>query len=95
MDIKDILIRPVITEKASALTDEYNQVVFHVGRKANKSMIRNAVESMYNVEVRKIATMIIPGKLKRRGSDIGRRPNVKKAIVTLKQGHAIDFFAAE
>ena len=95
MDNKSILVRPIITEKASVLTDRNNQVVFEVVRKANKHQIRDAVEAAYGVEVKKLATMIVPGKLKRRGMSIGKRSNWKKAIVTLKDGHSIDFFATE
>jgi len=95
MDMKSILVRPIITEKASVLTERNNQVVFEVVRKANKHQIRDAVESAYGVEVKKLATMIIPGKLKRRGMSIGKRSNWKKAIVTLKDGDSIDFFATE
>ena len=95
MDNKSILVRPIITEKASVLTDRNNQVVFEVVRKANKHQIRDAVESAYGVEVKKLATMIVPGKLKRRGMSIGKRSNWKKAIVTLKDGHSIAFFATE
>ena len=95
MDIKSILVRPIITEKASVLTDRNNQVVFEVVRKANKHQIRDAIESAYGVEVKKLATMIVPGKLKRRGMSIGKRSNWKKAIVTLKDGDSIDFFATE
>ena len=95
MDIKSILVRPIITEKASVLTDRNNQVVFEVVRKANKHQIRDAIESAYGVEVKNLATMIVPGKLKRRGMSIGKRSNWKKAIVTLKDGDSIDFFATE
>ena len=95
MDIKSVLVRPIITEKASVLTDRNNQVVFEVVRKANKYQIRDAVESLYGVEVKKLATMIVPGKLKRRGMSVGKRSNWKKAVVTLKEGHSIDFFAPE
>ena len=95
MDNKSILVRPISTEKASVLTDGNNQVVFEVVRKANKHQIRDAIESAYGVEVKKLATMIVPGKLKRRGMSIGKRSNWKKAIVTLKDGHSIDFFATE
>lgn len=95
MDIKSVLVRPIITEKASVLTDRNNQVVFEVVRKANKYQIRDAVESLYGVEVKKLATMIVPGKLKRRGMSVGKRSNWKKAVVTLKEGNSIDFFATE
>ena len=93
--MQNVLIRPIITEKASVLTERNNQVVFEVDRKANKYQIRDAVESTYSVKVDKLATMIIPGKLKRRGKSIGKRSNWKKAIVTLKSGDQIDFFATE
>jgi large subunit ribosomal protein L23 len=95
MESNQILVRPIITEKASILTERNNQVVFEVASKANKHQIRGAVESIYGVEVKKLATMIIPGKLKRRGTSIGKRSNWKKAIVTLKDGQHIDFFATE
>jgi len=95
MDIKSVLVRPIITEKASALTESNNQVVFEVVKKANKHQIRDAVESSYGVEVKKLATMIVPGKQKRRGMSVGKRSNWKKAVVTLKEGHSIDFFATE
>ena len=95
MDNKSILVRPIITEKASVLTDRNNQVVFEVVRKANKHQIRDAVESAYGVEVKKLATMIVPGKLKRRGMSIGKGSNWKKAIVTLKDGDSLEFFATE
>ena len=95
MDMSHVLVRPIITEKATILTERNNQVVFEVAPKANKHQIRDAVEAIYGVEVKKLATMIIPGKLKRRGTSIGKRSNWKKAVVTLKEGQNIDFFAAE
>ena len=95
MEAHQILIRPIITERATVLTDRFNQFVFQVERKANKYQIRDAVESVYGVKVKKVATMIVPGKLKRRGSNTGKRPNWKKAIITLQQGENIDFFATE
>ena len=95
METNDILIRPIITEQATQIAERYNQVSFEVARKANKYHIKDAVESMYGVQVEKVHTSIYQGKLKRRGSSIGRRPSWKKAIVTLKQGDVIDFFATE
>ncbi|MEM6531402.1 MAG: 50S ribosomal protein L23 [Myxococcota bacterium] len=90
-----ILKRPIITERASAISDRFNQVTFEVAIGANKYAIRDAVESLYGVKVTNVRTMIIPGKLKRRGQSTGKRPNWKKAVVTLKEGDVIDFFAAE
>lgn len=95
MESINVLVRPIITERATTLTERFNQVAFEVARKANKYQIRDAVESIYGVKVEKVHTMIVPGKLKRRGSDVGKRPNWKKAIVSLKQGDTIDFFATE
>jgi large subunit ribosomal protein L23 len=90
-----ILKRPIITERATALTERHNQVVFEVARSANKHQIRDAVESVYGVKVKGVHTMIVPGKLKRRGTDVGKRPKWKKAVVTLSEGDVIDFFATE
>ena len=95
MDAYDILVRPVVTERASELTENFNQVTFVVAKDANKHQIRAAVEALYGVKVSKVATMIMPGKVKRRGMSIGKRPNWKKAIVTLKGDDMIDFFATE
>ncbi len=95
MTPQQILKRPIITERASSLGERYNQVVFQVDRGANKHQIRDAVEQLYGVKVTKVRTMVLPGKLKRRGSDIGKRPNWKKALVSLKEGDVIDFFATE
>ena len=95
MQTHEILVRPIITEHATDIVERYNQVSFEVNRKANKYQIKDAVEAMYGVEVDTVNTMIYQGKLKRRGSSIGRKPNWKKAIVTLKKGDVIDFFATE
>ena len=87
-----ILKRPRITEKGSQLAETHNVVVFEVARDANKIEIKNAVQSAFNVEVSNVRTMIVRGKIKRRGRNIGKRPTWKKAIVTLADGHEIDFF---
>ncbi len=91
----EIIVGPMITERASTLGERFNQFVFRVAPTANKHQIRDAVESIYGVNVKRIHTMIVPGKLKRRGASIGKRPNWKKAVVTLKEGDTIDFFATE
>jgi|TARA_B100001964_G_C13831169_1_gene421653 large subunit ribosomal protein L23 len=90
-----VLIRPIITEQVTALTERFNQVAFQVEAACNKFQIRDAVEALYGVKVEKVATMNMPGKTKRRGTSIGKRPDWKKAIVTLKEGDTIDFFATE
>lgn len=90
----EILLRPRLTEKASALAETRSLVVFEVPVDANKSEIRNAVQSMFDVEVDRVRTMIVRGKIKRRGRFIGKRSNWKKAMVTLAEGQEIDVFGA-
>ncbi|NQS97520.1 MAG: 50S ribosomal protein L23 [candidate division Zixibacteria bacterium] len=91
-DPKKILIRPLITEKISALQEKQNQYGFEVDRNANKIEIRRAVEERFNVDVAKVRTMNINGKMKTLGRFTGRRSSWKKAIVSLKQGQSIEFF---
>jgi large subunit ribosomal protein L23 len=88
----DIIKRPLITEKTSLQKDALNKVVFEVDRKANRIEIRQAVEKIFNVAVTGVQTVQVKGKLKRRGSILGKRRDWKKAIVTLKAGARIDFF---
>jgi len=89
----DVLRRPVITEKQTILTDDFNQYVFEVNGNANKLQIREAVELIFGVEVKKVRTMIMPAKLGRRGRDwYVRAKQWKKAIVTLQDGDSIDLF---
>jgi len=91
MELSDILIRPLVTEKTtSQLTAE--AVAFEVGIKANKVQIRKAIESFYGVEVDTVRTSIVRGKTKRHGRHYGKRRNWKKAYVTLKDGHHINVF---
>jgi len=89
---RKVIIHPLVTEKISALQETENKVAFVVDRKANKIEIKNAVEKGYNVKVKKVATMNFQGKLKKQGRFEGRRPNWKKAVVTLHEGFTIDFF---
>ncbi len=84
-----ILLRPLVTEKSSAVL-EHGQVVFKVERSANKSQIRRAVEELFKVKVKAVNTMIIKGKTKNLRGIKGRRNDSKKAIVTLEQGQTID-----
>lgn len=91
MDARDIIKRPVITEKSMADTAE-NKYTFMVDLKANKTQIKEAVEKLFKVEVDKVNTMIVPGKWKRMGKSIGKTSEQKKAIVKLKEGHKIEIF---
>ena len=91
-----ILKRPLVTEKVSAL-NENGKYGFIVDAEANKVEIKTAVEKQYGVNVEKVNTMNVMGKLKTRytkaGVLAGRRPNYKKAIVTLAAGEVIDFYS--
>jgi large subunit ribosomal protein L23 len=87
-----IIRRPIVTEKGSILKDENNQLVFEVNLTANKSEIKKAVEKLFKVTVLSVRTQNRLGKRKRLGKSVGRRRHWKKAIVTLKEGHRVDFF---
>jgi large subunit ribosomal protein L23 len=91
-DFRDIIRRPLITERASELQEDHNKVVFVVRVDVNKPEIKKAAEMMYNVRVLKVNTSSVSGKLKKMGRFQGRRANWKKAIITLADGDTIDFF---
>ena len=107
--IESVIRRPILTEKSSRLREtggrtaedleddaEYRQkVFFEVAREANKIEIRRAVEDLFKVKVHDVRTMIVRGKDKRIGRFAGRRPNWKKAIVTLAEGQRIELFEAQ
>jgi large subunit ribosomal protein L23 len=85
----DVILSPVITEKTT-VASERNQFVFNVARKATKPEIKAAIESLFNVKVTGVNTMIRKGKVKRFRGTIGRLSDVKKAVVTLRDGDSID-----
>lgn len=85
----ELLRSPVITEKATLLS-EHNQVTFRVPLDSNKIEIRKAVEEVFGVKVNAVNTIVTKGKTKRFRGQIGRRVDVKKAIVTLAEGESID-----
>ena len=85
----DIIRSPVITEKAT-MASEYNQVVFDVSSDADKPSIKAAIEALFNVKVKAVNTLVRKGKTKRFRGIKGKRSDVKKAIVTLQEGHSID-----
>ena len=88
----DIIIRPIITEQ-SMLEMEENKYTFEVAKTSNKSEIKKAIEAIFSVKVAKVNTMNIRGKVKRQGMNVGKRPNWKKAIVTLTEdSQPIEFF---
>jgi len=85
----DTILSPVITEKATVLSEQ-NKVVFKVAMDSTKDEISAAIESLFKVNVTKVNTMIVKGKTKRFRGIMGRRNDVKKAIVTLAEGQSID-----
>jgi large subunit ribosomal protein L23 len=91
-DARQIVMRPLVTEKATTLKDDHNQVSFQVAIDANKIEVRRAVETIFKVKVTGVRTQVVFGKMKRMGRHIGRRASWKKAIVTLGPGSKIDLF---
>ncbi len=91
-DIYSILKRPLVTEKATFQKETSNQVVFQVASDANKIEIKKAVEQIFGKKVLAVQTMNRKGKVKRQGRYIGKRADVKRAIVRLYPGETIDFF---
>ena len=88
----DIIIRPIITEQ-SMMDMENNKYTFEVAKTSNKSEIKKAIEAIFSVKVAKVNTMNMTGKVKRQGMNVGKRPNWKKAIVTLTEdSQPIEFF---
>lgn len=85
----DVIVSPVVTEK-STMASEQNQVVFKVARKATKPEIKAAVEALFGVKVTGVNTLVRKGKVKRFRGTIGQQSDVKKAVVTLADGHSID-----
>ena len=85
----DTILSPIITEKATILSEQ-NKVVFRVAGTSTKDEIAAAVESLFKVNVLKVNTMVTKGKRKRFRGIMGRRADVKKAIVTLAEGDSID-----
>jgi large subunit ribosomal protein L23 len=90
MDKYQIIRRPVITERSTQLREQSNKFTFEVARNANKIEIRKAIEELFSVQVKAVRTMNVHGKWKRVGRNLGRRPDWKKAVVTLAEGQRID-----
>ena len=87
-----IILKPVITEKATKLS-EFNKVVFEVASKCNKIEIRGAVEKLFSVKVKSVNIINIKGKVKRFKGVLGKRNDIKKAVITLVEGNTIDISA--
>jgi large subunit ribosomal protein L23 len=89
---RQVVLRPLVTEKATALKDDRNQVSFQVALDANKMDIRRAVETIFKVKVTSVRTQVVFGKEKRMGRFVGRRPSWKKAVVQLAPDNKIELF---
>jgi large subunit ribosomal protein L23 len=89
LSLYDVILAPAVTEKSTAAS-EHNKVVFKVKRDATKPEIKEAVEALFNVKVKAVNTLLRKGKTKRFRGVKGRQQDVKKAIVTLMEGHSID-----
>ena len=87
-----IIRKPIVTEKATKLS-EFNKVVFEVGFKSNKSEIKSAIEKLFSVKVKAVNIINIKGKVKRFKGVLGRRNDIKKAVITLEEGNTIDISA--
>ncbi len=90
-DLRSIIRRPIVSERTMALMEE-NKYTFVVDLGATKPQIREAVEQIFDVKVEKVNTMRVTGKVRRMGRNEGKRPDWKKAIVTVKEGDRIELF---
>lgn len=95
--MEKVILKPIITEKMTGISEKLNRYGFLVDKRANKVEVKNAVEKMYGVTVTDVNTMNYIGKktvrYTKKSFSIGRKDAFKKAIVTLKEGESIDFFA--
>lgn len=96
MKQSDVLIKPILSEKANKQTEKENRYSFVVDKKANKLEIKKAIESFYGVQVEHVNTIVVPSKQKAKytkaGFIVGRKPSKKKAIVTVAKGESIDLY---
>lgn len=93
MHIYDILVRPVVTEKSVVDVDDFNKYTFEVDMRANKLLVKAAVEKAFDVQVRNVHIMVMPSKTAKRGRRVViRKPRWKKAIVELASGNSIQLF---
>ena len=90
MDPYSVIRTPLLTEKCHDLKEKNNKVAFKVATTANKVQVKEAVEKIFKVKVQSVNVMNVSGKTRRMGRHTGRRPDWKKAIVRLQEGHDID-----
>ena len=98
MKVTEILIKPILTEKANAQQESLRRYAFKVNRRANKLEIKTAIEQFYGVNVLEVNTLVVPGKNKTRstksGIISGVKSGYKKALVTVAEGESIDLYAS-
>ena len=98
MKLSEVLVKPILTEKANAQQDKLRRFAFKVNRRANKLEIKKAVETFYGVSVIDVNTSVVPAKTKNKqtkaGFVQGRKPAYKKALVTVAEGETIDLYGA-
>jgi len=92
MELYQVIKKPLITEKGTRQKEQYNQLAFVVDQRANKVLVRNAIESIFKVKVLSVQMMKVRGKQRRVGRNAGKRADWKKAIVRLAPGENIEFF---
>jgi large subunit ribosomal protein L23 len=92
LDLADVILRPLLTEKSMGLSEAAGQVAFEVHPAANKVLVRQAVERLFDVDVTGVRILNVRGKAKRFGMRMGRRKNWKKALVHLAEGQTLDIF---
>jgi len=93
MHLYEVLKRPIVTEKTMIATDDYNKVTFEVDMRANKIMVKQAVEMAFDVDVLDVNILVMPAKTSRRGKGVRiRHPKWKKAVVSLAAGSRIQLF---
>jgi large subunit ribosomal protein L23 len=90
MDPYSVIRKPMLTEKCHDLKEKYNQVAFQIDRRANKVQVKEAVEKIFKVKVKRVNVMNMVGKKKRLGRNMGKRSDWRKAVVTLMPGETID-----
>lgn len=92
MNLYSVLVRPLLSEKSNRAREASNKYSFEVQRKATKLDVKKAVEKTFSVKVEDVTTLVVRGKVKRRGNHEVKMPNTKKAIVTLAEGAKIALF---
>ena len=92
MELYQVIKRPLVTEKGTKQKEQANQIAFEVDRRANKILVRSAVESVFKVKVLGVKVINVKGKERRIGRNVGKKPDWKKAIVRIAPGETIEFF---